>query len=288
MTLLWYKQGIMRLFIWLCLLLSFSSTQAQYYYNDILATAQAGKRFMTLRKNQVIKISAKSLDGNNEPTEGFLLEEELAEDGRTLITKTATTDGRATLTKTTFFNNRIRRNETAYPGMEVRTDYQYDEKNRIIRINSSTNDTSLNKGAAESHFWTYDAAGVPAMMLNIRNGADTTLIELIKDSSGLVVEEKWKRKNRVIETCYYYYDTKNQLTDIVRFDQRSSKLLPDMLFDYDEKGQVGTMTQRMGNGPSYLVWKYQYLETGLKEKEFCFDKQKQLVATIVYTYKIAK
>ena len=278
----------MRLFIGLCLLLSCSSIHAQYYYNDILATAQAGKRFMTLRKNQVIKISAKSLDGNNEPTEGFVLEEELAEDGRTLITKTATTDGRATLTKTTFFNNRIRRNETAYPGMEVRTDYQYDEKNRLIRINSSTNDTSLNKGASEAHIWIYDATGLPAQMLNIRNGADTTTIDILKDSSGQVVEERWKRKNRVIETYYYYYDNKNQLTDIVRFDQRSSKLLPDLLFDFDDKGQLATLTQRMGNGPGYLVWKYQYLPNGLKEKEFCFDKQKQLVATINYIYKMEK
>ncbi len=288
MPLLWKKQAIMRLYLGICLLLAAMSTQAQYYYNDILATAQAGKRFTTLRKNQVIKITAKSLDGNNEPTEGFLLEEELAEDGRTLITKTATTDGRATLTKTTFFNNKIRRNETAYPGMEVRTDYQYDEKNRLIRINSSTNDTSLNKGAAESHIWIYDAAGLPAQMLNIRNGADTTTIDIIKDSSGQVVEERWKRKKRVIETYYYYYDNKNQLTDIVRFDQRSSKLLPDLLFDFDDKGQLATLTQRMGNGPSYLVWKYQYLANGLKEKEFCFDKQKQLVATIIYTYKIEK
>lgn len=275
-------------FLWFCLLLLISGTEAQYYYNDVLATAQAGKRFLTLRKNQVMKITAKSLDANNEPTEGFLLEEELAEDGRTLITKTATTDGRATLTKTTFFNNKIRRNETAYPGMEVRTDYQYDEKNRLIRINSSTTDTSLNKGAAESHIWIYDAAGLPAQMLNIRNGADTTMIDIIKDSSGQVVEERWKRKNRVIETYYYYYDDKNQLTDIVRFDQRSSKLLPDLLFDFDDKGQLTTLTQRMGNGPGYLVWKYQYLPNGLKEKEFCFDKQKQLVATINYQYKIAK
>ncbi|MEY2639793.1 MAG: hypothetical protein RIR90_1275 [Bacteroidota bacterium] len=278
----------MRFLVGLCLVLLVSGTEAQYYYNDILATTQASKRFANLRKNKVIKIVAKSLDANNEPTAGFLLEEELAEDGRTLITKTATTDGRATLTKTTFFNNKIRRNETAYPGMEVRTDYQYDEKGRLIRINSSTNDTSLKKGAAESHLWTYDAAGLPAQMLNIRNVTDTTIIEFIKDSSGQVVEERWKRKNRLIETYYYYYDSKNQLTDIVRFDQRASKLLPDLLFDFDEKGQIATLTQRMGNGPAYLVWKYQYLANGLKEKEYCFDKQKQLVATILYQYKMEK
>jgi hypothetical protein len=278
----------MRFWLGLCLVLLVSGTEAQYYYNDILATTQAGKRFNNLRKNQVLKIVAKSFDANNEPTAGFLLEEELAEDGRTLITKTATTDGRATLTKTTFFNNKIRRNETAYPGMEVRTDYQYDEKGRLIRINSSTNDTSLNKGAAESHLWIYDANGLPAQMLNIRNGSDTTTIEFIKDSSGQVVEERWKRKNRIIETYYYYYDSKNQLTDIVRFDQKVGKLLPDLLFDFDEKGQIAVMTQRMGNGPNYLVWKYQYLPNGLKEKELCYDKQKQLAASIIYSYKIEK
>ena len=121
-------------------------------------------------------------------------------------------------------------------------------------------------------------------MLKIKNRLDTTQVELIKDEQGLIVEEHWKKKNRKLETYYYYYDAKNQLTDIVRYHSRLRKLLPDYLYEYDDKGRVSQMTQVSMSSSSYIVWKYTYNEKGMKQKEAGFDKEKKLVGRIEYTY----
>jgi hypothetical protein len=122
-------------------------------------------------------------------------------------------------------------------------------------------------------------------MLRIKDKSDTTVIHFIKDEAGNTAEEHWIKKNKNIETYYYYYNTNHRLTDIVRFNIKAKRLLPDFLFDYDAQERMSTFTQIPQGSSDYLTWQYIYLENGLKEKELCFNKQKQLVGTVTYTYK---
>jgi hypothetical protein len=56
------------------------------------------------------------------------------------------------------------------------------------------------------------------------------------------------------------------------------------MYEYDANGRVKQMVQVLAAGKNYNTWRYSYLENGLKLKETCYDKQKQLIGTIEYTY----
>ena len=121
-------------------------------------------------------------------------------------------------------------------------------------------------------------------MLKIKNGTDTTVITFKYDDAGNVGEETWMKNNRVIETYYYYYNAKKQLTDVVRFSRKAKAMLPDYMFEYDTKGHITQMTQTQKGSANYLVWKYQYNEDGMKEKEVVYNKQKEMLGRIEYKY----
>jgi hypothetical protein len=76
----------------------------------------------------------------------------------------------------------------------------------------------------------------------------------------------------------------HKLTDIVRYNAKAQRLLPDFLFEYDNNGTLVKFTQIPQGSADYLVWQYEYLPNGLKQKELCFNKQKEPVGTIVYSY----
>ena len=111
-------------------------------------------------------------------------------------------------------------------------------------------------------------------------------VELVKDEQGLIVEEHWKKKNRTIETYYYYYDANKQLTDIVRYNAKLKKLLPDFQYEYDANGRVSQMIQVSMGSSSYFTWKYTYNEKGLKQKEVGYDKEKKMIGRIEYMYEL--
>ena len=122
-------------------------------------------------------------------------------------------------------------------------------------------------------------------MLRVRNNSDTTRVLFILDEQGNVGEEKVTRSNLPASTVYYYYDSRNRLTDIVRYNTKAKKLLPDMLFEYDEKDRVIqkiTTTSNLTLG--YLIWRYIFDEKGLKTKEALFNDDKQLTGKIEYSY----
>jgi hypothetical protein len=121
-------------------------------------------------------------------------------------------------------------------------------------------------------------------MLRIKNNVDTTYVSFTHDEAGNIAEETWKRKNRTIETYYYYYNQKNQITDIVRYSKKAKRMLPDFILEYDEKGRVMQMTQNQSASANYLVWRYVYNTKGLKEKEMVYNKQKQFLGKIEYNY----
>ena len=265
-------------------LVSSSSVFSQYYYNDILANYQSNKQYQLLVSNKIRSVKVSSFDADNKPSEGFSLAQKFSSDNKKLITTSALDSNAASILTTSYENNRVASTSTITKGIETKTEYLYDENERLQKINSSSTDTSLNNHAAELHLWFYNAKNQPDYMLKIKNSNDTTRIEFINDEHGNLVEEHWKKKSLSLETYYYYYNADNLLTDIVRFNKRVQKLLPDFLFEYDDQGRVIQMKQVPAGNSNYLIWKYIYNAKGLKQEEICLDKQKQLVGRIEYNY----
>lgn len=270
------------LVLFCCMLLS--SGYSQYYFNDIVSTQTGNDQYKLLRTNKVKKIKATSFESDNSITEGFLLEEEISMDGKRITLNTATSGGSSSVTNRLYELSKLKRTQTSSNRIDIKTDYTYNDKGLVQKLLFTTTDTAMKAISTELHEWMYNAAGQPEAMLRIKNGTDTTRIELIKDENGLIVEEKWKKKNRNVETYYYYYDSKNRLTDIVRYNPRLKKLVPDFLYEYDDKGRPTQVTQISMSSASYLVWKYSYNEKGLKTREEGYDKAKKLVGRIEYTY----
>ena len=261
-----------------------SGSYGQYYFNDIVSTQLSNDQYKLLRASKVKKIKAASFEADNTVTEGFTLEEEISMDGKRIILSTATSSGKSSVTNRFYELNKLKRTQSNNNGIENKTEYTYSDKGLVQKIVFTTTDTAMKSVVVEAHEWVYNDAGQAISMLKIKNKTDTTLIELIKDEQGLVAEEHWKKKNRNLETYYYYYDNNKQLTDIVRYNARLKKLLPDFQYEYDANGRVSQMVQVSMSSSSYFTWKYTYNEKGLKQKEAGFDKDKKMVGRIEYTY----
>jgi len=256
----------------------------QYYYNDLLANNQSNRQYQLLRSNKIRYVKVTSFDADNKQSTGFSLSQKFSPDYKKLITTSALDSNEASILTTSYENNKVTATSTIIKGIETKTEYLYDEKGLLQKIISSSIDTALNSNAAEQHIWFYTAKNQPDYMLKIKNGNDTTRVEFINDEHGNVVEEHWKKRNLSLETYYYYYNENNLLTDIVRFNKRAQRLLPDFLFEYDDQGRVVQMKQVPAGSSNYLIWKYVYNAAGLKQEEICQDKQKLLVGRIEYSY----
>ena len=274
----------MKYILALICLFVFTGSYSQYYFNDLVSIQASNDQFKLLRTHKVKKIKATSYESDNTVTEGFSLEEEISMDGKRVILSTAVSSGGSSVVNRFYELNRLKRTQTSSNRIDNKTEYTYTEKGQVQKIVLTTTDTAMKSTLSEVHEWTYNEIGQPVSMLRIKNKTDTTVIELVRDEQGLIAEERWKKKNRVLETYYYYYDANKQLTDIVRYNAKLKKLLPDFQYVYDEKGRLSQMTQVSMSSASYLIWKYTYNEKGLKQTEVGFDKEKKMVGRIEYTY----
>lgn len=274
----------MRSLLTLVCCFALSSAFSQYYFNDIVSTNLSNEQYKLLRAGKVKKITANSYEADNSLTPGFGLEEEISLDGKRIVLTTAASSGRSSVTNRFYELSKLKRTQSTLNNIDNKTEYFYNEKGQVQKIVFTTTDTVLKAALVEAHEWNYGADGQPVSMLKIKNKTDTTLIDLVKDEQGLIIEEKWKRKNRVIENYYYYYNDAKQLTDIVRYNTRLKKLLPDYQYEYDDKGRVSQMTQVAMSTANYFIWHYTYNEKGLKQKETGYDKQKNLIGRIEYIY----
>ncbi len=257
---------------------------SQYYFNDVLATQVSNDQYKLIRANKIKKVTALSYEPDNTVAEGFKLEQEISLDGKKIILNAITSGGKQETTTNQYDLNRLKRTQSISNRIDSRTEYTYTEKGLLQKIVFTSKDTALKSGTSEAHEYTYNETGLPVSMLRIKNGKDTMTVEFIKDEQGLIAEERWKIKGREIETYYYYYDAKKQLTDIVRFNSRLKKFLPDYLYEYDAFGRVSQMTQVSLSSASYIVWKYTYNDKGFKTEETGLDKEKNIVGKMVYTY----
>jgi YD repeat-containing protein len=258
--------------------------RSQYYYNEIVATKQAAQQYQALKTNHITHITAQSFEGDNQPTENFKLEQTISPDANTVSINASYPSTGNLSTINTYRNGKLASTEDSSANILTKTTYTYNDAGNIASITTESIDTFMNSHSTEVHLWSYNANGQPSQMLRIKDKIDTTVIEITYDN-GNVAQETWKRKGRVVENYYYYYNANNLLTDIVRYNYRAKKMLPDFLFDYDANGRVVKMMQVPTGSSDYMVWQYIYNSNGLKEKELLYNKQQQLVGRIEYSYR---
>ena len=252
------------------------SAFAQYYYQDIIATQQVTEKWKTYKENKVKSVNISSLENDNTPTDGFLCKQNVKTDYSEISTYTKSELARES-TFTTYYNANGQPKKTydtskAYQSL---TEYEFDAAGNISSITNSSLETVNNIKNTEQHLWKFNADGKPARMIKIKNGNDTTYILFIFDEKGNVAEEHAVHNNSEAPVFYYYYDDNKRLTDIVRYNAKARKLLPDYIFTYDAKGQLAGMLFVQEGSTDYNKWIYEYNEKGLRTKETCFTETKR-------------
>ena len=99
------------------------------------------------------------------------------------------------------------------------------------------------------------------------------------------------KRGRETDRVYYYFDEENRLSDIVRYNNKVKKLLPENILSYDDKNRL---IQMMSSTPadkwgkitwvSYQSLRYVYDEKGLKLGEVMFNGDQQQTGRIKYSY----
>lgn len=255
----------------------------QYYYQDILTLDLARKKQELFRSQEVKSVNGVSYDASGQPIEGFRSIQMVSRDYRETTTRTNSPLGNPS-TVHAYYGPGSLLMKTVDSGENARTTITYHyEEGRLQKIES----ISRSEGdfmQKEIHEWFYTPEGKPRMMLKIKNDGDTTTVRFTVDEKGLVIEEKSLRKGKDLPEIYYYYDNQNRLTDIVHYQASVKKLLPDYIFEYGEKGQLGSLLIVPEGSSDYQKWYYSYDADGLKLQDACYSRQKTLIGRVEYNY----
>jgi hypothetical protein len=272
----------------LFILISSATLHAQYYYKDLIGTRDINQTIKLYASNKVLSAEATGFDGDGVKNSDFSETHNFFTD-RNLL-KIATRNKTVITNEYYRFDSKgllINMSDTS-SSLVSATTYTYDEKDNPVLIKNTVTDADDSIYANEVHQWFYNDQGRPLRMLKISN-SDTTEVRFTLDEKGNVIEELPYIKKISGEKTYYYYDGKNRLTDIVRFNTKARRLLPDYMFEYTENNQVSqkiTTLSMMDLG--YLIWRYVYNDKGLKIKEASFNKDKVMTGKIEYSYRFGQ
>lgn len=285
-----YYCPVMKLLLFsFCLCLLTSTLFGQYYFTDIVTSAQSETQFKLLIEAKVKQVKAINYDAQGRVIEGFAIEQAVIDGGKKVITKTSVPNSSTSVLENTYANEKLvtstNSNMQTFTTLSTTTTYTYNDKDRITTIISTSSDTAASTGfLAETHSWQYNDKGNPTLMYKVKGMKDTLKVLITYDEKGNVAEERWTKRGQVTEKYYYYYNEAGLLTDVVRFNDRVRKLMPDFIYEYDSEGTITKMTQAIRGGTDYLVWVYTYNDKGLKETESCYNRKKQLEGKVVYEY----
>jgi hypothetical protein len=279
------KKTCSLLLLILVLVVPFCQLKAQYYYRDFVSTVQNMQQYRLLKSNKVTRVTLSSFEANGEPTENFVCEQVLNNSfTQVKTTSSSPLTGKSTLTN--YYNSSGQLYRTVDSSEESLTyyQYQYDSMGRIAILSSVAYGYADKIKNNELHTWQYDKDGVAETMWRIKDNNDSLQIKFKRDQNGNVIEEQSFKKSEPVEKIYYYYDSLNRLTDIVRYNEKLQKLLPDYMFEYAPDNRLSQMITVQNGGVDYLIWRYEYDDKGLKKNERCYNKKKQLVGRIEYKY----
>ncbi|MDQ6762995.1 MAG: hypothetical protein M3015_10270, partial [Bacteroidota bacterium] len=165
------------------------------------------------------------------------------------------------------------------------TDYEYAANGYLKKVTIVTKGDDDMNSITETREYFYNEKGKPEKMERKKNNSLVSTIHFAVDENGNVVEENVEGRNSPDKKYYYYYDDKNRLTDVVHFNERAQKLLPDYIYEYNASNQPVQMISASETGDNYFIWRYDYNDKGLREKERCFSKEKRMLGKIEYEYK---
>ena len=268
----------------LFLLLFYFAANSQYYYKDLVAAADITRLMKTYTANNIKKITAKGITPESGSSSEF---SEVGEINGTTL-KVTTNNNKAIATLKYNFNDRGQLISSVDSAINVKSTstYAYDANGKIISISNTASDadSSGDFSQTEVHQYIYKDGKLDKMW-RIIHKTDSLEVRFVTDENGNVIEERNFRRGVLADPVYYYYDDRNRLTDIVRFNYKANRLLPDFLFEYDDNDRViQKITTTSGNNLGYLTWRYLFDEKGLKTKEALFNKDKQLQGRIDFSY----
>jgi YD repeat-containing protein len=262
------------------------SSCAQYYYKDIVGTKETSELIKSYMKNKVSRVMLNSYDADDTKSDNLFVQQEFSPQSRVLKTTTATggDNGNSSIlfTYADEKGNIVKTVDSS--GIVVSTtSYSYDGAGNLTLVSISSSDTTVSE--SEQHVWQWEN-GKPSKMLRIRNNRDTTYVNFKLDDNGNVSEETATHK-KVADIPYdYYYNENNQLTDVVRYNERAKQPLPEYMFEYSSSNQVIQKITVPTNNSDYLIWRYQYNPQGLKVKEVVYSKhdKKTPMGKVEYQY----
>lgn len=290
--------------ILLAFLLIFSfAVKAQYYYNDIIGTLETNRQMKNYLANKVRTVSVSGTDQRGAKTNDFSEFQEVKENGTVLKVSSFNNLKKTVIYSKFDTQGRLIRVTDSSTAIGSVTTYEYDANGRITTVQNTTKDSANDFNQTETHLWMYNATGKPQKMWRIINNTDSLEIRFTPDEEGNPGDERVYKKGveasqyysyydddnklKFVQTgaIYYYYDEKTRLTDVVRFNLKARRLLPDFMFEYDEKDRVIQKISTTANLKlGYLIWRYIFDEKGLKSKEALFNKDKQLTGKMEYSY----
>lgn len=262
------------------------SANAQYFYKDIWTIQQSNKEFSILKNENIRTISIKSFEDDGEPSDGFYCERKIDRNftksemiSRSYITQQSLL--------ASIYNDKgwVLKTVDSSQTSLARSEYEYDSKGRITKVTTFTKANDEKGGISETHQYFYNEAGRPDKMIRRKNNADVSVVNFTVDEKGNVIEEQELVKGIKGKKFLYYYDDKNRLTDVVRYNTRAKRLLPDYMYEYNQQGQIKQMIATDDNINNYFVWKYTYNDQRLRDSEKCYSKEKRLLGSIQYEYK---
>lgn len=223
-------------------------------------------------KNKVSRVMLTSYDADNTKSDNLFVQQEFSPSKRVLKTITATGADNANMSTVFTYadeNGNLTKTVDSTGVVVNTTTYNYDASGNLELVIISSSDTTISE--SEQHIWQWQN-GKPSKMLRIKNNKDTAYVDFKLDENGNVTEETEMRKRVTSRPYYYYYNDNNQLTDIVRYNDRASQLLPEYMFEYSTSNQVIQKITVPSNNSDYLIWRYQYNPQGLKTKEVVYSK----------------
>lgn len=271
---------------YLALLLFFFQANSQYYYKDIVAASDIARLMKTYVANNVKKVTATGITPQGTSVTAYGETHEVLANEKMLKITTRINQAVSLLRHTFNEAGVLISTVDSVAGVRSVSTYSYDANGKITSISNSATDadSSGDFSQTEVHNYVYKD-GKLNKMWRVINGKDSLEVRFEVDEAGNVIEERNFKTRVLSDPIYYYYDEKNRLTDIVRFNYKANRLLPDFLFEYDESDRViQKITTTSGGNLGYLTWRYLFNEKGLKTKEALFNKDKVLQGRIDYTY----
>ncbi len=274
--------------IWIQLILLMTVSTAgisQYHYLDIVSNLQLSSEMKQLKEQKIRDIQVHSFESNGDPSKGFFCKKKISKDYRKIetYTKSAISEKSILISRFNTEGQLIASNDSSAISSSSNF-YQYDSKGHLTKVinTSASMDDDFTSKMNEEHLYFYDAKGRCLKMLRIKNQSDTATVLFTSDEKGNIIDENDLGKNG--KHYYYYYDSKNRLTDVVKYNSLRDKLLPDLLFEYNSASQVTQMiTTEEGISNNYFVWKKIYNE-GLRIIEKCFSKENELLGYFEFEY----